>query len=211
MSDSHNGGRRAASARNRRKVRLINPAFQWKYTLTVVGGVFLIYTVMSCVLFGVLHQQARQRVLFPNVANVWENTVVMVGFAAVFAVVMAVALCIWSIIMTHRICGPLYVCERMLSQVAEGRHPVYRPLRKNDEFQDFYALMWRALDTTRRREDACRQSLRRALDALDELTEREHDAAALAQVKCDVEALRRQLNEAVMGAGVASGHDTGGT
>ncbi|RJP40533.1 MAG: hypothetical protein C4547_02700 [Phycisphaerales bacterium] len=206
MSDSQIRHPHGANGRNRRRLRVINPAFQWKYTLTVVGGVFMIYTLMSCTLFGILHQQARRRVLFPDVTSVWENTLVMIVCAAVFAVVMAAGLCLWSLVVTHRICGPLYVMERMLTHVAEGRRPDRRPLRRHDELKDFYALMWRALDRMEQREDAYRQSLRRVVDALDALTEREHDAAAIAGARCQVEELRRQLHEAVVGARDAAVH-----
>ncbi|MBN1533290.1 MAG: hypothetical protein JXA20_11550, partial [Spirochaetes bacterium] len=41
--------------------------------------------------------------------------------------------------LTHRISGPIYVVSRIMRDVMEGRTPDARPLRKDDEFQEFYA------------------------------------------------------------------------
>jgi hypothetical protein len=67
--------------------------------------------------------------------------------ATVLAAIPALALGLWSIIATHRICGPLYVLEQHLGELSEGRFPKRRTLRKKDEFKEFYDLFWRALTT----------------------------------------------------------------
>jgi nitrate/nitrite-specific signal transduction histidine kinase len=47
---------------------------------------------------------------------------------------------------THRISGPMYVMSGYMKEIADGKLPRVRPLRKNDEFQDFYALFSRMVD-----------------------------------------------------------------
>lgn len=130
----------------RRRVRIINPAFQWKYTAVIIVAVFFLCTMLGTVLYGVLFQQARARLIDPTSSNPWENTMVLMGASGAFAVVVAAALGIWSVIMTHRICGPIYVMEGYLTSLAQGRFPRRRPLRKKDEFKEFYDLFWRAIE-----------------------------------------------------------------
>ncbi len=149
---------------HRRQMRLVNPAFQWKYTASVVLGAFFVYTLMSLMLFWVLHQQARARTLNPIATNAWENTSVIVIAAAAFAVVLAIALGAWSFIMTHRICGPLFVMERYLGELAAGRFPKRRPLRKKDEFKEFYNEFWRAMDAVKARERSHLEAMNRLLN-----------------------------------------------
>ena len=63
--------------------------------------------------------------------------VAIVSFIALQGVIVFVVL----IRKTHRISGPIYVMSNQLRDLLEGKTPVMRPLRKGDEFQDFYALL----------------------------------------------------------------------
>ena len=135
--------------RGRRRTYLINPSFQRKYTLTVVGGVFIISTFLSYTLFGVLHQQARARVVQPYATSAWDNvgTILLAGIA--FSAVLAVAFGLYTVVVTHRISGPLFVLERYLSELTSGRLPQRRALRKKDEFKSLNEAFWRAVDSLR--------------------------------------------------------------
>jgi hypothetical protein len=156
-----------APARNQRKLRnyLISPAFQWKYTGLVIVGVFLMSALLSVVLFGTLYQQARARVVAPATSHAWANTIVIVVASLSFSTVMALACGVWSIIVTHRIGGPLFVMERTLAELAAGRFPKHRGLRKKDEFKGLYDMLWRAIDASRARQQADFEALTQALDS----------------------------------------------
>lgn len=132
--------------RGRRRNYVINAAFQWKYTGSVVLGVFLVSSLLSIVLFGVLHQQARARLVNPAASHPWENALTIVLSAVAFATVMAAALGLWSFFVTHRISGPIFVMQRYLGELAAGRFPTARPLRKKDEFKEFFGELWRTID-----------------------------------------------------------------
>ena len=136
----------ARRSRRRRRTYLINPAFQWKYTGFVIVGVFIVSVFLSYVLFGVLHQQARARVVQPTVVSAWENTATMLLASAAFSAALGAALGLWTIIFTHRICGPLFVIQRYLADLTAGRFPHRRALRKRDEFKGLYAAFWDAVD-----------------------------------------------------------------
>jgi len=130
----------------RRRNYLVNPRFQGKYTVLIMVGVFLVSSAMSTVLFGVLYDQARSRVLNPTVVHTWQNAIDVGVCAGAFATVMAAVFGVWTILFTHRISGPLFVIARDLKEVAEGRFPEKRALRKRDEFKELHEVLWRALD-----------------------------------------------------------------
>lgn len=132
-----------------RRRYMINAVFQWKYTFFVIIGVFFTSAVLSSVLFGILHKQARQSILNqtnPEALPLWENVTVVFLAAGAFATVLSIAFGFWTLIITHRIYGPVFVLERFVGELADGRFPKYRPLRKKDEFKGFYDAFWRAVD-----------------------------------------------------------------
>lgn len=131
-----------------RKQRVINPSFQWKYTLTLALTAFVVCSAMSLALYGVLHQQARMRATNPESAPAAVATVILC-FGAGFGLVSAIALGIWSIFVTHRICGPLFVLSGYFTELGTGRIPKPRPLRKKDEFKDLYATFKKTTESLR--------------------------------------------------------------
>lgn len=130
----------------RRRLYFINPAFQWKYTLTIGLTVFCTTSVISTILYTVLHEQARMRVMEPH-SYVASVTSVVLLSAIVLSAVTAGALSFWCIVATHRICGPIFVLQRYMSQLAAGKIPTLRPLRKKDEFKELYAVCGRAVES----------------------------------------------------------------
>ncbi len=165
---------RGARGRNRRKQYIVDPAFQWRYAITIALTVFLITSVMSSVLYGLLHHQARQRFVQPETYTAEVAFVVL--FAALgFSAVTAAGVGIWSVISTHRICGPLYVLERYLAELAEGRVPSPRALRKKDEFKNLYRIFSRAMNTLKVKKQAelttLTEALERARSAIDDTDE----------------------------------------
>jgi len=146
---------RAAEAprRNRRRKYVINPGFQLKYAGTIAVSVFLISSIIGSILYGVLHHQARLRVLNPG-ADTAEVATVVLLFGLAFAAVAAAGVGAWAVLITHRICGPIFLFERWLSEVAEGRIPKLRPLRQRDEFKDFHQTFASAIGALASRKEA---------------------------------------------------------
>jgi hypothetical protein len=145
----------AGRPRGRRKTLFVNPGFQWRYAGLIAGGVFIVALLMCTVMYGVLYEQARQRMLYLAPRHDMENTFSLVLFAGIFALIMSAAFGLWGIVVSQRICGPLYVMEGQLKELATGRIPHTRALRRGDEFQSFYASMRTAMDHLRtgRREE----------------------------------------------------------
>jgi methyl-accepting chemotaxis protein len=153
----------AVRPRRRRKY-LIDPGFQWKQAGAISLAVFLLSTSVSAVLYGVLHQQARQ--LAANPASYRPATaLVMVCFGIGFAALTSGGVGLWSIHMTHRICGPMFVIKRYLVQIAAGHLPVLRPLRRRDEFKDVYDALDKAIQSLRERKTRELSQVSEALEA----------------------------------------------
>lgn len=131
---------------NRRKTYIVNAPFQWKYAMTAACAVFTMTCILGSVMYVVLHEQARQRFIDPNVAP--SSVTTSIFFFSVFlGLLSACGAGIWGAISTNKICGPLFVVERYLMDISEGRLPNMRALRKKDHFKDFYSTFVGTVNT----------------------------------------------------------------
>jgi hypothetical protein len=179
--------------RHRRKY-LVSPAFQIKYALSIMLAVFLSSSLLSTVLFGILHQQARLRQSYPGVAT--QVSLVIVFAALGFAALTATGVACWWFVVSRRFSGPVLVREGWLNDLRAGHIPVLRPLRRNDEFKELYVAFSKAIErlkaekqaeldeftsalqTVRSTADADEQALRHALDMLETHLEKWRNDAA---------------------------------
>jgi len=178
-----------------RRKYIIKPGFQWKYTALAVVSVFVVSELLTLILFGVLYNQARARLIEPGGSSPWENTAVLVLSAAAFASVTALLVGLFTALATHRICGPLYVMEGFLKHLKEGRYPKQRPLRKRDEFKEFYENFWDTVNTLRLRTRSQVATLNETLDIARSVKDASIDArlAALKDLAARIEALRDDI------------------
>ena len=183
---------------NRRRTYLINPSFQWKQACTIAAIVFLTSTIISFVTFGVLHQQARLRLFDPTGYQADVGSVILL-FSIGCSAITAGGIGLWSILMTHRLCGPAYLIDRAMRELRAGRFPILRGLRKKDEFQTLYASVSGTVDALRARTSRELATVAEALDitrnaqtACD--TDRQSSLQSLAS---QLEELRRDLAESL--------------
>lgn len=188
----------ANNARNRRRQYIVNPAFQWKYVLTSAATVFVVSGAISLILYTLLHQQARMRAMSPT-TGASDVASVVLTFAGAFAVLTAAAVGIWGVVLTHRVCGPIYIMHRYLVEFTKGKIPNMRPLRQKDEFKDFHATLARAFDTVRTNKERERESLRRVLQAATAAIDADDDARkdAILTVKRSLESLCHEADDAL--------------
>ena len=139
--------------RNRRRNYLINPAFQWKHAGMIMLCVFVVSSLLSTMLYGVLHHQARLRSMHPETYQA-EVSLVILFSALLLAAVAAAGVGTWWIILSHRICGPLSVMGGWLAELGRGSYPHLRPLRRKDEFKDFYAILSETINSLKARREA---------------------------------------------------------
>lgn len=188
------------AAHNRRRTYVINPSFQWKYALMTATAVFLITSILSSILYGLLHHQARMRMIQPETYTA-EVTGVILMFGVAFAGISAIGVGIWCMLVTHRFCGPLYVMERYMVTLAQGKLPKMRNLRRKDEFKDFYETFGRAVDAIREGRTANLKALQDALASAraglegDDAKRRESLEAVIAQMSKLQEAAEKAVVE----------------
>lgn len=183
---------------NRRKQYIVDPAFQWRYAITIALTVFLITSVMSSVLYGLLHHQARMRFVYPQTYTAEVGMVVL--FAALaFSAITAGGVGLWSVIATQRICGPLYVLEKHLAELASGRIPTLRPLRRKDEFKGLYRAFSRAVDGLKNQRQTELNLLTEALGRVQTAVEGDHEGQtrALELLAVQMDKIRDELAESL--------------
>ena len=126
----------------------------------------VISSLMSVLLFNSLHDQARQRLLHTGIAASGDVTGVIIATCVAFSAIVALAFGVWCLVFTHRICGPLFVLERNLNELAAGNMPPHRPLRKRDEFREIHAAFWQVVRALRNNKQATLATLTEAHQAL---------------------------------------------
>ena len=70
--------------------------------------------------------------------DIQQNIRIVLYFLIIMTVVQTIVIFSLSISLTHRISGPMYVMSKYLKELREGKDICMRPLRKGDEFQNFY-------------------------------------------------------------------------
>jgi hypothetical protein len=190
----------ASAAPGRAKVGrrnfLIDRAFQVKYTLymVVVGAAISL-------LFGAMmyqaHVEATQLIDLPDPGlreAVKSQDATLLWLVMAIAVVMAVSLGLFGILVTHRVAGPIYVLSHYMSVLGTGRYPMLRPLRKNDELKGFYDVFHQAVASMKERDKTHGEELKKLAADL-EAAMAKSDASGLKPAAEALRALSQSLLE----------------
>ena len=70
--------------------------------------------------------------------EIQRNIRFVLYFLVIMTVLQTIIIFSLSISLTHRISGPIYVMTQYLKDIRKGKTLRIRPLRKGDQFQDFY-------------------------------------------------------------------------
>lgn len=142
----------APGTRHRRHV-LVDRGFQLKYALLMAGAGLVV-----AVIFGLwLHQAHAQAtaLLAPDaqaLALVERSDHQLLAVFAGVALLLAAALGLLGVVITHRVAGPVFVMGHYLQVLADGRFPRMRTLRRSDELKAFFAVFTEAVDAMKARE-----------------------------------------------------------
>jgi hypothetical protein len=142
-----------APPRPRRRRYLLDRAFQLKYALLMAGAGLAV-----AVVFGLwLHQAHAQAVaLLPQDdatrALIERSDRLLLGAFAAIAALLAAALGLLGVVITHRVAGPVFVMGHYLSIMAQGRFPRMRTLRQGDELKHFFRVFLESVDAMKARE-----------------------------------------------------------
>ncbi|MFN7134843.1 MAG: hypothetical protein ACK4N5_22375 [Myxococcales bacterium] len=151
-----------------RKTYLIDRGFQLKYTviLVVVGAAVSL-------LFGAMmyqaHVETTQVLELPDPYKqvVAQQDSSLLWVVAGISVLMAVALGLFGVLVTHRVAGPIYVFSHYVNVLGQGRYPQLRPLRKNDELKSFFETLQVAVASMRERDRADAEALAQAAETIE--------------------------------------------
>jgi hypothetical protein len=136
-----------------RRQFLIDRGFQLKYAvLMAIAGLAV------AVVFGLwLHQAHAQAIslLAPDgetKALIERSDALLLAAFAGIALLLAAALGLLGVVITHRVAGPVFVMGHYLQVLSQGRFPRMRTLRRSDELRAFFRVFIEAVEAMKRRE-----------------------------------------------------------
>ena len=179
------------SSRSNRSAKrlLLDKRFQLKYTAMIVS----VAAILSFSLGGFLLSKVREnsRILdleslgdsaFSAQLNSADNELVWIIILSLLSFMFVITLL--SILITHRMAGPIYVMKRHLTTLARGELPQVRALRKGDEFIECHeALVAVVAGFEQRTEDEV-GVLSRALEGLSST-----DMSQITTIKAELQSL----------------------
>src|SRR5512142_2227328 len=142
-----------APAVGARRRFLIDRGFQLKYALfmalagLLVAGIFGLWIhQVHAQAIALLSPDAETRALIAR-----RDTLLLAAFAGI-ALLLAVALGLLGVVITHRVAGPVFVMGHYLTVLAQGRFPRMRTLRRSDELKTFFRVFLDAVESMKKRE-----------------------------------------------------------
>jgi len=104
---------------------------------------------------------------------------------------LVLALMVLGIIITHKIAGPAYAMRLKMSQIADGKLPIVRALRKGDELKAVAEELRRMANNLRDREINDVEVLKKAISSLKD------EGSDTAQIVADLDVILQQKEERI--------------
>lgn len=141
----------------RRLIPIVDRRFQFKYTAIIVAIAAVVSTVLGYFLlesYLTMNEVIDLASLSPEVNDKLNNDDARKVFVItlVFLVLEVVGLGVMGLLITHRVCGPVFVLTRHLSTMLEGKYPNPRPLRQGDEFRETFETFTAVIDAMKKRD-----------------------------------------------------------
>lgn len=183
----------AAAPAHHRRTYLVDRGFQLRYALLLAGAGAVL--ALFCGLW--LHQAHVQATeLLPLDADaralVERSDRELLGALLGITGLMALALGVLGVIITHRVAGPVLVLGRYLQAFGRGRYPRVRALRRGDELRRLFSVFSDGVEALRARESAHADLLEQAVDRLRGAQARAPEVAAVADQLAQAARERRE-------------------
>src|SRR6266849_2833359 len=152
---------------DRRRSRIIDRAFQFKYTSMVVAFTVVIsltYMTMVYLEHFEIEREIGTYCSASVASELLQRSTSILGYIFVGTLLISLVLTALGVVVTHRIAGPIFVMNRYLGVLASGRIPNMRPLRKNDELKTLYGSLKGFVELLAQREKDEAERLKHALD-----------------------------------------------
>lgn len=134
-----------------RRKYLLNARFQLKYTFVFILLSSIVAGVLGAKLYGTVRENSQLIAMDDSEANdalqaqlVGQDRKVLYEIFAWLAG-MVVLISMMGVLLTHKVAGPALVLTRALNELAQGKIPKLRPLRKNDELGDLFEALHAAV------------------------------------------------------------------
>ena len=167
-----------------RRTYVVDRRFQYKYTLLLSGLGALIALCFGGLMY-LAHRDALSALAgaqaLPEAITQQSRTLIylMVGLT----VLMAAALAMFGLLVTHRVAGPVYVLSHYVGVLSRGRYPMMRKLRRGDELQAFFDQFTQVVDSLRDREAQEADVLEDAVERLSPLATGDEVRELVAQLR----------------------------
>jgi|KBSMisStandDraft_5_1062788.scaffolds.fasta_scaffold126608_2 hypothetical protein len=183
--------KKMVQANKRSTIPVIDRAFQFKYTGMIVLTVVLISASLGYLLL--LSYWEMNRIMdvalasFPGMGEkVNESAALDVFYISIsFLVLEVLALGTMGLIITHRVCGPIFVLHGHLLAMLDGKYPVTRRLRPKDEFRATFELFTAVVESLRKRDADELEKLDQAIVAARQKGVQESDLAPLERLAAE--------------------------
>lgn len=175
---------------------LLNGPFQLKYAALVVGLSSVLSVGLGFFVLEQMNENTRMLRLQAEFDPIIAAELADADASTTLGLVLGLLafnflLFLGSIVVTHRMVGPVFVLGRCVRMVARGRLPIVRKLRKHDEFRDLHAAL---VGMVVHLSKETREDIQLLQAALDELPEGADSREALSD---RVRELRRRMDEAI--------------
>lgn len=189
-------------AKRRWRNYLLVPRFQFKYTAMVVGVTVVVAGVLGIQAYryskGQTELLTAQQVMAPGgeqfakdieqYAKAEDRKVA--ASIALGVLLLALALGVTGIMVTHKLVGPAYRLKMMLRDVRDGHLTVRGRLRKGDELQDIFEAFQEMIESLRAAQE-------KEIALLDDAIARAKSAGVPAEGILDVEKVRDRMRAAL--------------
>jgi methyl-accepting chemotaxis protein len=123
----------------KRSILLINRPFQLRFTFYVCSWIIALSLIYPWIIYNQLEQFLRYVALDPlgpQLSKLQSIRSEMLGLIVTLQVVFMLTISVVSVILSHRIAGPLYKLSQFFSKVTQGSIAERLTFRKADHFQE---------------------------------------------------------------------------
>jgi len=124
---------------NKRKIVLIDKAFQGRFILSVLATIILFSLCSAGLLYWLISSDlnVQSQAAHINIANTWERLGLSILLSNIVAAIIAGLMAIIVVLyISHKIAGPLYRFETLCKDVGDGNLDTITCLREGDQLQE---------------------------------------------------------------------------
>ena len=128
------------TSNKRRMVPIVDRKFQVKYTVIIMGVAAIISVLLGYFLLKAYQEMNAMIDIGSDIQDQLNSDDANKVFAYVIGFLVAEVLILGyvGLLITHRVCGPIFVLQRHLNTLMSGTYPKIRPLRTGDEFRSCF-------------------------------------------------------------------------